>query len=288
MKKFTSLFAGLLLTVSISGQDYFPTVADQNEWNVLTVIVSWPNPWDTLCYTSTYKIAGDTVINGQFYNKLFKSDEEFPVNWNYYGGLREENEKVWHIGANNYPESQLYDFSLNAGDTVFFLFEPMVVDSVVIKPVNGEDRKHIYFTYLQMPSFKEYWIEGIGSNRGLLESGSASGVGGRSWLLCKKAYGMLEFLNPDFNFCYFLTTDIPEISKSTFTVFPNPVEDLLTISIGDNTQILSIALIDLSGRVVSEFNPNERSINFSGICKGIYLIKLNTNAGEMTRKIVVK
>lgn len=231
MKNAILLIAGLLIFISTSGQNQLPLVQEDNEWNVLIVHDQNSN-FDTTCFTRTFKIIGDTNINNQTYKKIYESDEDLPVNWDYHGSLREEDEKVWVIRKNKNQESLIYDFDLSVGDTITWLWDPMIIDSIIYKPINNEDRKHIYFSY-QDSTLREVWIEGIGSNRGLLSSGTGFAVGGRSWLLCMKKAGNLIYMNPDYNNC-FIETGISESESSLFQIFPNPAINKIKINIPRN------------------------------------------------------
>jgi hypothetical protein len=288
MKNSILLIAGFLTIISISGQNYFPLVQENNEWTTLIVIQSGPYPWDTTFWTDNYRLSGDTVINNQTYTKLYKSQEEFPINWNYCAGLREENQKVWRNGTNNYPEMLIYDFTLNLGDTInLWDDDPMIVDSIVNKPINNENRKHIYFSYPGYPSLSELWIEGIGSNRGILEPGSGTFEGGSSWLLCMKENGAIIYSNPNYNSC-FLITKIEEINNSLIEAYPNPAEDLIKISNLENIRIESISLFDLSGQKIRDFDKSKTELDLSRISTGIYLLKLSYANSEIIRKIIIR
>jgi hypothetical protein len=288
MKIIITLFFGLMISGLLYSQEYYPIVQENNEWDVLKVNESGPYPWDTIYWTETFILSGDTVLNEQNYKKMYKSAEEFPLNWSYWGGLREENQKVWHIGINNYRERLIYDFDLSVGDTIWlYEFDPMIVDSIQYKPINGENRKHIYFSYSEYPSLTELWIEGIGSNRGILEPGPANFDGGGFWLLCMKENGDLIYMNPNYDNC-FLITDIEEINNSLFQVYPNPAQDKIKITNTENIRIESISFVDLKGQKLREFENNKTEFDLSGISTGIYLLKLTHENGEIIRKIIIE
>ncbi len=288
MKRLLIIFFGIIISGFIYSQNYFPMVQENNEWSELIVAVPYPNPWDTTFWTNIYKLSGDTMLSGQLYNKMYWADDEFPLNWTFWGGIREENEKVWHIGINPYPERLIYDFSLSVGDTIWLNeYDPMIVDSIEYKPINNENRKHIFFSYPGYSSITEIWIEGIGSNRGFMQSGSATYIGGRSWFLCKKENGEIIYMNPNFTSC-FLTTEIVERSNTLIQINPNPALDKIRISKNDKIQIKSVFLMDLQGNRIREFNKNENELDLTGIPQGFYLLRLTSENGEFLRKIIVK
>lgn len=276
-------------------QEYLPLVVEDNEWNVLVEVEAGPYPWMTEYWTESFKLSGDTLINELTYKKVHKSEEEFPVNWQYWGGIREENQQVWYIGINNYPERELYDFTFNVGDTVSFLYEPMIVDSVVYKPVNGEARKHIYFSYNGNTDFTEVWIEGIGSDRGVLQSGTATFVGGWTWLLCKSENGEQVYQNPDYASCYMISTGIDE-SKIGAALFisPNPTSGKFEVRSSKFEVSIPkiISIYNLQGIKMEETRLNGKlqniSMNAEGWPAGIYFLRLECNGESLFSKLIVK
>jgi hypothetical protein len=288
MKTLITLFFGLLISGLIYSQDYYPIVQENNEWNVLQVIYPGGNPWDTTYWTMTYKFYGDTMISEQSYKKVYKSEEEIPINWEYEGAIREEEQKVWYFPKFGNGETKIYDFTMNIGDTVTFLFEPMVVDSIISEEINGEDRRHIYFSYPDFSPFKECWIEGIGSNRGILQSGTAMFVGGWTWFLCMSENGELIYMNPNYNSCHLISTDIEETDNFLIEVYPNPAYDKINIKNTANIKIESISITDLKGQKILEFEKNKTELNLSGISTGIYLLMVNYENGELIKKILVE
>jgi len=273
--KNTILFCiGLSMMISVASQEYIPLVQENSEWNDLVVIKTGPFPWDTLYWTETRIIGSDTTIGSHTYKKLFMSSEEFPVNWQYAGGIREEDQKVWFLGTNNFPEHEIYDFSVDVGDTINYHLDIMVVDSIAYKPIYGQNRKHIYFTY-PYGLGTELWIEGIGSNFGLLYANSAGFVGGRSWLLCKTEDGVTVYMNPNYNTCYLKTTSIDENMKLSVGVYPNPVSDHLWISIPEEITIqnISVEVFNTAGRSIVITRPNSHtfSIETGHLPAGLYI-----------------
>ena len=74
----------------------------------------------------------------------------------------------------------------------------------------------------------------------------------------------------------------------SFSIYPNPVKDVVTIS-NNNLQINKIAIIDINGRTIKNVtvdNQTETQVNISELNSGIYFLKVETNEGISTRKIV--
>jgi hypothetical protein len=80
-----------------------------------------------------------------------------------------------------------------------------------------------------------------------------------------------------------------DISK-TVKVYPNPATDLINISTADN-RLLSVQLMDVNGKVISSVidnGNNHITISPAGLDKGIYLITIQTEKGNITQKVMVQ
>ena len=60
----------------------------------------------------------------------------------------------------------------------------------------------------------------------------------------------------------------------TFTIFPNPVNNILTIQNHDSKSIDQVTILDLSGKKVLEQNSNSSTINVEKLQNGMYLLQL--------------
>lgn len=87
---------------------------------------------------------------------------------------------------------------------------------------------------------------------------------------------------------------INEFTVSTFSLFPNPVKDYLTIQFDDNSRCrYSILLTDITGRLVNSFSPVSNAglytINISAMNSGLYFLKVeNLSTGNFEYKQVIK
>lgn len=72
-----------------------------------------------------------------------------------------------------------------------------------------------------------------------------------------------------------------------FTVAPNPVNDIITIT-GDFDATATAQLVDASGRVINSFDvENGKTVDVSNLNSGMYMLTIN-NAGQATTKTIVK
>ena len=105
-----------------------------------------------------------------------------------------------------------------------------------------------------------------------------------------------DYNKDTYNFCLGYT-DIDEQSLShQLYVFPNPNNGRFSVKLfTDNRdlKILGVSVFDHLGRENTEpredaFGSNEVSLNMQNSAKGIYFIKIRTNQGVVTKKIIVQ
>lgn len=75
---------------------------------------------------------------------------------------------------------------------------------------------------------------------------------------------------------------------STFSIYPNPANDVINVSYTD--AIDGVTITDLNGRVVKQvaLGVNEAQINIADLSQGVYILKANSNGKSITEKIVKK
>ena len=77
---------------------------------------------------------------------------------------------------------------------------------------------------------------------------------------------------------------IDDVDNINVAVYPNPVSDVLNIR-GEG--ILQIELMDVNGRTVMTSGATSQ-LNLSGMAAGLYMVRVITNDGVHTQKIVKK
>ncbi|MDA9640252.1 carbohydrate-binding protein, partial [Flavobacteriaceae bacterium] len=98
-------------------------------------------------------------------------------------------------------------------------------------------------------------------------------------------FNWMEFLYSDSN----LSTNTLEVPKPYISLYPNPVNSTLTVKTTQNNIINNITLFDISGRVIlvkKGTNSVSEKINLSSLSNGSYFIKISTDSGEVTKKII--
>ena len=91
---------------------------------------------------------------------------------------------------------------------------------------------------------------------------------------------------------YYTTAELSAQSISSLggKVYPNPVSDVVNVEMPSNVVVNRYSVLDLQGREVAAsngLNGNTIRINVSDLAKGNYILKLDTDAGVRTQKIMV-
>lgn len=172
--------ACLWLLAELPAQSYLPMVKENAEWTVLKINGrTQPDPNLSISYDSSYVrtwIAGDTVIAGTPFKKVFYREfapgANIPV---YQGAIREAEQMVTWIpaaGENVGRLDTLYNFNVEVGDTVA-RYRHMVsfydyvgkVDSITLQDGIKRKRIYIYTGPYNQERPTNTWIEGVGEMR---------------------------------------------------------------------------------------------------------------------------
>ena len=273
------LIALMMRAGKTKAQEYLPMVQEGNEWHTLFQGMALDK------YNYVFSCSGDTLVDNVQYSKLILTrDENEPYLFTL---LREVDGKVWALYFLNNPEEfLLYDFTANVGDNLVVgdFGTNYVVDSISTEHIGGLDRKKLWLVtndYLGNPQVRETWIEGIGSNLGMPWSGWGVGVYDfYSRLLCFHQDGELIWQNPDYDGCTY--TAVEEIqNEETVTIYPNPTNGMVNI---DGYEIIEVKVYNVLGQLVKE--TKENVIDLSAQEAGIYILKVITPSGVITKQIV--
>ena len=273
--KIYTLLAVLLMAgrVTMQAQEYLPIAQKGNEWHTFETGVWQINNYVNWC-------SGDTLIEDARYMKIMGTvNDSYPI---FYTLLREEDGKVWERHLNTSVETLLYDFTASVGDTLCFGHPGncFVLDSISMVQIGGVDRRKFWFGLeydgLGNPRAKETWVEGIGSDYGLLWSGYYGVYDGWHCLLCFHRYGELVWQNPEYNTCSYPYDAVEENKDSEITVYPNPGNN--TLNIRTALQNARIEIYDITGKLVynQEITGNNTRINAEGWPSGAYVWKVYT------------
>ena len=189
-------------------EDYVPMIKEGNQrqkWNVVYMAsMNYPNDY----FTEIQSIRDDITLDGVDYKLVWK--EDVYDSKRIAGAVREEDRRVYYrrkLSQSYEEEVLLYDFNLTVGDTVavgWSDYQLIVLEESEIE-VNGTMRRQLglaeYFAGSTNYEVEEYWIEGVGSTYGFLNSGYEGWVGAFVHLLCYHENGNLIWDNEAFDEC---------------------------------------------------------------------------------------
>ena len=277
-----TLLALLLMAggVTMQAQEYLPIAQKGNEWHTFETAVWQINNYVNWC-------SGDTLIEDARYMKIMGTvNDSYPI---FYTLLREEDGKVWKRYSIAHPETLLYDFTASVGDTLRIgdFAEEMVLDSISMVQIGDVDRRKFWFGLeydnLGRPRAKETWIEGMGSDYGLLWTGYFNVVDGWHCLLCFHQNGELIWENPEYGFCTY--TAVEETKDSEIFIFPNPAKEKVTI---EGVEATEVEVYNALGQLVKTVQ-NANEINVSDLMEGVYLLRIANADGKCyTNRVAVK
>lgn len=273
----------------VQAQAYVPFPDSNAIWSeVLTDM----QPFEMETYQ--YGISGDTLFNSTWYKKVYLlNDTVYPlVLGQYCAAIREDNQKrIYVIDCQccfqpiyNDEEVILYDFSKSVGDTVFVGVDGYgpadyyIIDYTDSILIDGRYRKTFHFVNYD---YVEYWIEGIGSTRGLFSPVTPETNGSLKWeLICFNQDGIVKYLNPAYTSCFPILTEINE--QVTFEdpaiLYPNPVTNVSIIDLSRSDQeFTSLEIYNGLGKKIREMPLNGSKsvqISIAGYEPGIYFYKL--------------
>ena len=155
--------------VALTTQDgYRPFVEDGKVWKVGDVISGNPVP-----VVDYYYFDGDTIVDGKtckqmmrqrYVNPDYAETHDLSQDHIYVGAWYEEDKKVYFFNAANKQFKLMYDFSINANDTLQIDLFPYVIGPRKTGGIKGF--KGVYRDVLEWADEKSYkcapWMEGVG------------------------------------------------------------------------------------------------------------------------------
>lgn len=120
---------------------------------------------------------------------------------------------------------------------------------------------------------------------------------GPTRLRVKKIFGTTNYTNPCLGTSYgqaedytlnVTTLGVSNVNKAEAKVYPNPVVDV--VNIDADAKVNTVAVYDLSGKVVANHTLNavKNQINLGQLTPGVYILKIETENGTQTVKVVKK
>ena len=281
LKKLAIFVAMLVISLSVNAQTWY--IYGEYTWSA-------PHPVGD--FHELNYVGNPVTIQGLEYTTMYVMNEAGITHLD--GAFRNDGEQVYYCkwnGASYDDEVLLYDYDLEEGD--FFLDDsdhPMQVTEVTtIIDNNGVSRKKISFSFTGLTDVTEFWIEGVGSNRGFMHVGmweaSHDSNGEMYHMLCYHVNDNVVYVNPEYNTC-----DIDEIEENTIdnvSIYPNPANEVIKILNDNNLSIKNIEIIDLTGRTVMS-TENCDEINISELSEGQYFVKISGETNIVKKLFITK
>ena len=86
-----------------------------------------------------------------------------------------------------------------------------------------------------------------------------------------------------------LSNTTSDFDENSIQIYPNPATNEINVSNTRNSGISTITIMDVNGRTIKQNTFNNFSnvqVNIAELSKGVYLMKINLEAGIVTKKIV--
>jgi hypothetical protein len=306
MKKLIFISLAFLSSI-LQSQDFAPIGA---QW-IYTVEYCFETP--TYCGYYYLNVEKDTIINDKVcrkINKTYTQVTQFNKDTTFY--LYGENRQVFLYEAQNNSFRKLYDFNLNAGDTLAvarigetppFFFKKgqstpafvVIVDSTSTYETNGFQLKVQYTSPLldlvgYSSSFYEFsnpTIEHIGNTDQFFgHPVNRVQAGFYGYLVCYSENGQVYYGSPE---C--ITTSITNPIEREWNIYPNPAQDLLFIQF-ENEFPTSVLISDLQGRLLikEDYQTGIQNVpvSLNRLAAGTYLIHIQQNGKRIGSKLFVK
>ena len=81
-----------------------------------------------------------------------------------------------------------------------------------------------------------------------------------------------------------------DILASKFNLYPNPVDDVVTISNKENINIEEVIVYNINGKIIKTqtHSFHQVQLNMQEMHAGVYLLHIKTNQGETVKKVIKK
>lgn len=79
-------------------------------------------------------------------------------------------------------------------------------------------------------------------------------------------------------------------SKNNIKIYPNPATDIVTISVGNQSEKSTVTIYSTVGSVIctETFSSNVHTINIGGFQRGIYFVKIESDGKTYQQKLIVR
>lgn len=292
MKKHMLLFAlSQLLVTSIIAQNYGEI---GTEWHY-NGNGSGLNKWRGYQKVSSIK---DTFFQGKQVKKIqlinfeqLTSNKFYP----YYFYEYQSGDTIFQFNPQTFKYEVKFIFNLTQGDTVSFFYsdgysgDDLKVDTVFPIQIGSLSLKQYELSFISSGSIRNLTlIDRIGFYDFFnLNSGGGPGSIFYANLRCYSD----SLIDTNYNSfpCDFIAyTDINEqLLNSKISVYPNPALDKFTL-VHEEVTIDNVKLFDMAGKEITISKISKNKFDISHIKSGIYMLKIETNLGITSKKLIKK
>ncbi len=291
--------------INLSSQTniYHPFPELNAEWNVSQV-----SP--TSCKHIKYVINGaDTIVQGKTYHKITKTEVSYTqfingtCNYNsiinvvtdYAGAIKNDSlaKKIYYVIPNTNTDTLLFDFTLNVGDTIKTYItstcgnrKVLVIDSVL---VGGIYHKRWNTTACYFGGQNVQFIEGMGSNLGLIERIPSTGIYNTIGTLnCFSKNAQSLYPTSSSSNCPLITSVKNYDSEINEQIFITSIGKAINIK-QESHNYTSYSIYSITGNIISKgkIEDSDVIINLNEAPNGIYILSLAGKEKTLVKKIVV-
>jgi Secretion system C-terminal sorting domain len=276
-KKLLFLFFVFIFYTKAFSQVYVP-FPNEGIWYQESILQD--SPFNRRALNSFFYINGDTSIQGKIYHKLYENRSQGAY-VAYKGALRATaNKEVFYRAKTDTIENLLYKFGLSVGDSLNFplrrinkIVKVLAVDSISI---GGVFRKRYSLDTQHLgDNNKDYWIEGIGSTKGLFYSYSGDEFENTETLLCFENKSGVIYKARINEGCFLSSIGNEFNTQNNIKLYPNPFLESVTLE-----SPLSISgdfeLFDITGKQLRKeaFEGTTFEFHRKGLTAGVYIFKI--------------
>lgn len=250
-------------------------------------------------YTTLYhRFEGDTLIDGKHYKRVLFAEDELYQEWFFSGSFVRETEGKVYLREFLGSEGLIYDFNLQPGDTIT-INNPLAPDGLLLMltEIDSVETLDGYRTRwkLEKDEFSppEYWIEGIGSQSGVLNSGTGvfGPLCGSYTLLCEKEDDITIYQNPEYETCFYILLDVDDHQqKNSFSFEIRHITgEENVIVLFDNNEPRQVFVTSITGKHLLKNQTSDQQFSISGstFTKGLNIITSIQDRQVYSRKVMI-
>jgi len=265
-------FLSLLFFNKPSNAQYHKLIDTNKLWNYYDCYAGPPPN-----YTTLYRFATDTIINGKKY--FIPETTQDSVHWTkkkYYFREVDSTKRIYLLYNNS--EGLIYDFSLNAGDSVTILNPLCGANPSVTIHALSIDSVQIDGAYRKIINADNSctWVEGIGDKLGLYHPGYTI-TGTCLSLVCYYENNSLKYANPSYNSCFQVFASINEKENQKEILLKNNKNNFYILQA--KSRFEEIVLFNILGEKIKLYTPlsNQCEIDMSIFNPGVYFLSGRTD-----------